>query len=68
MSGLMLAPFGLGDYRYLFFACGILMVVGVLDDYESFDYPDNLQGLFSGQSVSGTSVEIHILGKPIDVG
>ena len=32
-SGLMLAPFGLGDYRHLFFACGILMVVGVLDDH-----------------------------------
>ena len=31
---LLLAPFGLGEYRYLLFGMGVIVIVGVLDDHQ----------------------------------
>jgi len=34
VSGLMLSPFGLGEFRLFILCCGILMVTGILDDHK----------------------------------
>jgi len=33
VSGLLLSPFGLGEYRIFFLGCGVLVLTGVLDDH-----------------------------------
>ena len=62
--GLMFVPFGLGEYRYLLFSCGLLMIVGVLDDYRDISANSKfvVQFIVAGILVFGSGIEVTAIG------